>query len=171
MHRADKTVWYIGIIATGIILAMLSYAAFAIPIMNPPIRLSAPVPEVTVQEQGDRAIIEDYCETKADVAVIVFGAREEGILEEDILSSVENVINGERGDGVNLGYGYELDFYRMVRDIYRTIPNGNYKVPLDYARSFAVSEYKSCLYSFNRSCTLIVSRLADTEEVVDCVTR
>jgi len=159
-------------IVITIALFFTSYAAFAEPTTEPPARLLVLDPQVLTQEQEDRALflkaIQEGCEQKGRVAVIVFAAREEGRTEKDILDTIENTVRTAKEQGATIRPSDEVDFSRMVRDIYRTSPNGDYKIPLSYAESFGTNQYESCLYSFNPTCTLIASKMTEAEGTVHC---
>ena len=136
----------------------------------PAAQLSVPssVPPVKAQE-AQAALIELGCKQKADLAVIIFAAREEGNSEKVILERVKEVVKNKIAEGAILNYADEIDFYRMIRDIFRKTSSGDYKIPVEYIEDFAWVEYRSCIIIRSTECSFIASEGFGKSERTECI--
>jgi len=140
-------------------------------VSDPPARL--PAPEAS-SVQGQESLVstlsplEQFCENKVRLAIVLFVAREEGKTEEEILKRVQVVTKSYRDSGVLMNDSDELDFYRMTRDIFRKTGSGEYKIPAGvYVERFATVEYQNCMVK-KQECPLFYSIMTEDNAATQC---
>jgi hypothetical protein len=163
-------------IATLIAAALIAGCAT---VSDPPARL--PASEVIVSSvEGQESLalplspLEQFCENKVRLAIVLFMAREDNKLTEaEALERVRVVIKDLRVSiryaGLSMNDADELDFYRMTRDIFRKTKNGKeYIIPVGvYVERFATIEYQSCMAK-DDECPLFYSQMTEDGQATQC---
>lgn len=157
------------VIATLIAAAFLTACAT---VSDPPARL--PASEVIVSSvEGQESLapsspLEQFCENKARLAIVLFMAREDGKTERESLERVRTITKDYRDNGVPMNDSDELDFYRMTRDVFRKTRRGDYVVPVGiYIERFATVEYQNCMTKEDE-CPLFYSIMTHFAVTTDC---
>jgi hypothetical protein len=161
-------------IATLIAAALIAGCAT---VSDPPARL--PASEVIVSSvEGQESLalplspLEQFCENKVKLAVVLFVAREDGKTEKETLERVRVVVKDLRDSiryaGMSMNNADEVDFYRMTRDIFRKTKRGDYTIPVGiYVQRFATVEYQNCMAK-DDECPLFYSQMTEGGQATQC---
>ena len=156
------------------LIAAALIAGCATSSVEPPARL--PASEVIVSStQGQESLapplspLEQFCENKVRLAIVLFMAREDNKLTEaEALERIRVVTKDYRDNGVPMNDAAELDFYRMTRDIFRKTRRGDYVIPVGiYVQRFATVEYQTCMAK-DDECPLFYSQMTEDGQATQC---